>query len=62
MSYYEQSLARAHPIYLQQLGANTAQAKSGSDKALVYLTVVSMAVVVCLYRSLSVHDVQLTEP
>ncbi|KAJ3833819.1 hypothetical protein F5878DRAFT_387810 [Lentinula raphanica] len=47
LAHYERMLSQSHPTYLQQLRTHASLTKSGADKALVYLTTVSMAVL-CL--------------
>jgi hypothetical protein len=37
-------LSQSHPKYLSQLSINVAQVKSGSDKAIMALTIISMAI------------------
>jgi hypothetical protein len=37
-------LVQSHPKYLSQLSINVAQVKSGSDKAVMMLTIISMAI------------------
>ena len=39
-------LSQSHPIYLTHLRLSASKAKSGSDKAIGILTIVSMAVLV----------------
>ncbi|KAF8642334.1 hypothetical protein AX16_009603 [Volvariella volvacea WC 439] len=57
--HYERMLSQSHPAYLSQLRTRSAAARSGTDKALLYLTAVSIAVL-CLQTllgsfSLNVH-------
>jgi magnesium transporter len=40
-------LSQSHPSYLSQLRMNLARTKGGSDMALLYLTVISIAVLCC---------------
>ncbi|KAF9076229.1 hypothetical protein BDP27DRAFT_1414761 [Rhodocollybia butyracea] len=44
LEHYERMLSQSHPTYLHQLRNNTSLSTSGADKALLYLTTVSMAV------------------
>jgi magnesium transporter len=37
-------LGQSHPKYLSQLSINVAQVKSGSDKAIMMLTIISIAI------------------
>ena len=40
-------LSQSHPKYLSQLSINVAHVKSGSDKAIMTLTIISIAIL-CL--------------
>lgn len=44
LNHYERMLSQSHPAYLSQLRTIFATSKSGTDKSLVYLTSVSIAV------------------
>ncbi|KAI0724624.1 hypothetical protein C8T65DRAFT_599267 [Cerioporus squamosus] len=44
LAHYERMLSQSHPTYLSQLRTSVSKAKSGSDKAIVALTVVSLGV------------------
>lgn len=39
-------LSQTHPIYLTHLRLTVSKAKSGSDKAILILTIISMAILV----------------
>lgn len=45
--YYERVLSHSHPAYLSFLSVSLSQAKSGSDKAILWLSLVSIGTV-CL--------------
>lgn len=47
LAYYERVLSHAHPAYLSFLSVSLSQAKSGSDEAILLLSVVSIGTV-CL--------------
>ncbi|KAI0778255.1 hypothetical protein BD413DRAFT_704623 [Trametes elegans] len=47
LAHYERMLNQSHPTYLSQLRLSVNKAKSGSDKAIVSLTVISLGVL-CL--------------
>jgi len=44
LNHYERMLSQSHPTYLSQLRTNFAATKSGTDKSLIYLTTVTIAV------------------
>ncbi|KAJ7596996.1 hypothetical protein C8J56DRAFT_303871 [Mycena floridula] len=44
LQHYERMLSQSHPIYLAQLRTTVAVTKSGTDKALIFLTITSIAV------------------
>jgi len=44
LTHYERMLSQSHPTYLSQLRVSVAATKSGSDKAVMILTMVSMGV------------------
>ncbi|KAF8898788.1 hypothetical protein BD779DRAFT_1485544 [Infundibulicybe gibba] len=59
LSHYERMLSESHPTYLSQLRTTVALTKSGTDKALIFLTIVSIAVL-CIQTligsfSLNIH-------
>ncbi|KDQ31620.1 cora superfamily [Pleurotus ostreatus PC15] len=47
LAHYERMLSQSHPAYLVQLRTNLARARSGSDAAIFYLTIVTIGVL-CL--------------
>ncbi|TRM60169.1 hypothetical protein BD626DRAFT_505699 [Schizophyllum amplum] len=47
LAHYERMLSQSHPAYLSQLRHTVNVSKQGSDKALIVLTVVSIAVLTC---------------
>lgn len=44
LAHYERMLSQLHPTYLTHLRLSASKSKAGSDKAILYLTVISMAV------------------
>lgn len=44
LAHYERLLGQSHPAYLTQLRFSVSSAKSGSDKAVVQLTTISLGV------------------
>jgi len=44
LAHYERMLSQSHPTYLSQLRVTVMTTKSGQDKAIMLLTIVSMAV------------------
>ncbi|KAL0576353.1 hypothetical protein V5O48_005612 [Marasmius crinis-equi] len=46
LTHYERMLSQSYPIYLRQLQIESALAKFGSDKALIFLTTISIAILV----------------
>ncbi|KAJ3987781.1 hypothetical protein F5890DRAFT_679574 [Lentinula detonsa] len=61
LAHYERMLSQSHPTYLQQLRTHVSLTKSGADKALVYLTTVSMAVL-CLQTVIGMFSQNVTVP
>jgi magnesium transporter len=61
LDHYERMLSQSHPTYLQQLRTEVGKTKSGADKALVYLSVVSMAVV-CIQTIIGIFSLNVTLP
>ncbi|THV07742.1 hypothetical protein K435DRAFT_267667 [Dendrothele bispora CBS 962.96] len=47
LAHYERMLSQSHPTYLSHLRAEASYARSGTDKNLIYLTLISMAVLCC---------------
>ncbi|KAI4523066.1 hypothetical protein K525DRAFT_197336 [Schizophyllum commune Loenen D] len=47
LAHYERMLSQSHPAYLSQLRHTVNVSRQGSDKALIVLTVVSIAVLTC---------------
>lgn len=45
LAHYERMLSQSHPTFLSQLRFSVDRAKSDSDKAITFLTVVSLGVV-----------------
>ncbi|EGO26313.1 hypothetical protein SERLADRAFT_347594 [Serpula lacrymans var. lacrymans S7.9] len=45
LTHYERMLSQVHPAYLFQLGMSVSKTKSGTDKALLMLTLVSLGVI-----------------
>lgn len=44
LAHYERMLSQSHPTYLTHLRLSVSKSKAGSDKAILYLTVISLAV------------------
>ena len=44
LAHYERMLSQSHPTYLAELRLAVSKTKSGADKAIVYLSVISMGV------------------
>lgn len=44
LAHYERMLSQSHPTYLQNLRVTASRGRSGTDKAIMVLTVVSIAV------------------
>ncbi|KAJ4486063.1 hypothetical protein J3R30DRAFT_3281636 [Lentinula aciculospora] len=61
LAHYERMLSQSHPTYLQQLRTHVSLTKSGADKALVYLTTVSMAVL-CLQTVIGMFSQNVNVP
>ncbi|TFK41201.1 hypothetical protein BDQ12DRAFT_664050 [Crucibulum laeve] len=61
LAHYERMLSQSHPTYLAQLRASFATTKSGKDMALIYLTVVTVAVL-CVQTLIGLFSVNITIP
>ncbi|PPQ62840.1 hypothetical protein CVT24_000534 [Panaeolus cyanescens] len=61
LSHYERMLSQSHPTYLSQLRTTFAGSKSGTDKNLLYLTVVSIAVL-CLQPLTGLFSLNINVP
>ncbi|KAK0506491.1 hypothetical protein EDD18DRAFT_1123644 [Armillaria luteobubalina] len=61
LAHYERMLSQSHPIYLSQLRTSVALTKSGTDKALIVLTVVSIGVL-CIQALIGLLSVNVTIP
>ncbi|KAF5385208.1 hypothetical protein D9615_001493 [Tricholomella constricta] len=61
LAHYERILSHSHPTYLSQLRTGVALTKSGTDKAIIYLTFVSMAVL-CIQTLIGVFSTNVTMP
>jgi len=61
LQHYERMLSQSHPIYLSQLRTTVAVTKSGTDKALIFLTVVSIAVL-CIQTLIGLFSLNITIP
>lgn len=44
LAHYERMLSQSHPVYLLQLRTSVALTKQATDKSIIFLTVVSIAV------------------
>lgn len=58
LAHYERMLSQSHPTYLSQLRAGVAVTKIGTDKAIIYLTVVGVAVL-CVQTLIGMYIVSL---
>lgn len=61
LNHMERMLSQSHPSYLSQLRMNLARTKGGSDKALLYLTVISIAVL-CSQAITGTFSMNVTAP
>ncbi|KIK70928.1 hypothetical protein GYMLUDRAFT_148650 [Collybiopsis luxurians FD-317 M1] len=61
LAHSERMLSQFYPTYLQQLRASVSLTKNGADKALVYLTTLSIAVL-CLQTVIAVFSLNVTVP
>lgn len=61
LAHYERILSQSHPTYLSQLRTAVAFTKNGTDKAIVYLTFVSMAVL-CIQTLLGTFSLNVNLP
>lgn len=61
LAHYERMLSQSHPIYLSQLRTSVALTKSGTDKALIVLTVVSIGVL-CIQPLIGLMSINVTIP
>ncbi|KAF9040578.1 hypothetical protein BJ165DRAFT_1549223 [Panaeolus papilionaceus] len=61
LSHYERMLSQSHPTYLSQLRTTFAGSKAGTDKNLLYLTVVSIAVL-CIQPLTGLFSLNVTLP
>ncbi|KAJ3558813.1 hypothetical protein NM688_g704 [Phlebia brevispora] len=59
LAHYERMLSQSHPTYLTHLRLSASKAKSGSDKAIVILSIISMAVLITQavigFNSMNIH-------
>ncbi|KAF9457059.1 hypothetical protein BDZ94DRAFT_285980 [Collybia nuda] len=61
LAHYERMLSQSHPTYLSQLRTVVALTKNGTDKAIIYLTVVSVAVL-CVQTLIGAFSLNITVP
>jgi len=61
LAHYERMLSQSHPTYLSQLRMTAVETKSGQDKAIMLLTIVSMAVL-CNQAMIGVFSMNTTVP
>ncbi|KAK0446414.1 uncharacterized protein EV420DRAFT_901768 [Desarmillaria tabescens] len=59
LAHYERVLSQSHPIYLSQLRASIALTKSGTDKSLIIVTIVSVGSL-CLQPLIGVASMNVT--
>ncbi|GLB36116.1 putative corA-like Mg2+ transporter protein [Lyophyllum shimeji] len=61
LAHYDRILSQSHPTYLSHLRSGVAVSKNGTDKAILYLTSVSMAVV-CIQTIVGVFSLNVNVP
>ncbi|KAF7306896.1 hypothetical protein MIND_00482100 [Mycena indigotica] len=61
LAHYERMLSQSHPLYISQVRTAAATSKGGTDKALVYLTGVSIGVL-CIQTIQGVFSINVTIP
>ncbi|RDB29644.1 hypothetical protein Hypma_015563 [Hypsizygus marmoreus] len=61
LAHYERMLSQSHPTYLSQLRTGVALTKSGTDKAIIYLTTVGIAVL-CIQTLIGTFSLNVTVP
>lgn len=57
LAHYERMLSQSHPAYLSQLRTTAALTKGGTDKAIIYLTFVTIAVL-CAQTLIGIHTIE----
>ncbi|KAF8310993.1 hypothetical protein DL93DRAFT_2140147 [Clavulina sp. PMI_390] len=66
LAYYERVLAHAHPAYLSFLSVSLSQARAGSDRAVLWMSIISIGVVCIQFTiglfSMNVHIPQNRRP
>ncbi|KAF9015124.1 hypothetical protein BDQ17DRAFT_1340517 [Cyathus striatus] len=61
LAHYERMLSQSHPTYLSQLRTNFMTTRSGTDKALIYLTVVGISVL-CIQTVIGLFSMNIKIP
>ncbi|KAJ7103570.1 hypothetical protein B0H15DRAFT_812795 [Mycena belliarum] len=61
LKHYERTLSQAHPLYISHIRANVAITKSGSDKAVIFLSSVSIAVL-CVQTLIGLCSINVNIP
>ncbi|KAJ7634263.1 hypothetical protein DFH06DRAFT_1436950, partial [Mycena polygramma] len=61
LSHYERMLSQSHPLYISHIRTTVAITKGGSDKALLYLSSVSIGVL-CIQTLIGVCSINVTIP
>jgi len=61
LNHYEHMLSQSHPAYLAQLRTSVAATKAGTDKAVMILTIISMAVV-CIQTLIGLFSLNVGVP
>ncbi|KAF7347867.1 hypothetical protein MVEN_01544600 [Mycena venus] len=61
LSHYERMLSQSHPLYISHIRTTVAISKAGSDKALIFLSAVSIGVL-CIQTLIGVCSINVTVP
>jgi len=61
LSHYERMLSQSHPLYISHIRATVAITKGGSDKALIFLSAVSIGVL-CIQTLIGLCSINVNVP
>lgn len=61
LAHYERMLSQSHPLYISQIRTSVAISKGGTDKALLYLTSVSIGVL-CIQTLIGIFSMNVHVP
>ncbi|KAH8100685.1 hypothetical protein BXZ70DRAFT_938323 [Cristinia sonorae] len=61
LAHYERMLSQSHPIYLSELRLGVSKTKAGADKAIVFLSVISVGVL-CVQTLIGLHSMNIHIP